>query len=251
MPLTLLDLMPLPHEPQEGSGGWAARCTAAWAEAGVHPDWFPVLTGLGERLELLGHHLKERVTSGEQILPPAPLVLRPLSLAPREVRVLVVGQDPYPTPGHGVGLSFATDRHVRPLPRSLINLRTELAEDLGLELPEHGDLSAWQERGVMLLNRTLTVAAGEAGSHAKLGWGAVTDAVVRHLGSLPGAPVAILWGRHAQQLAPLLAGHPVLSSAHPSPLSARRGFFGSRPFSRANDELRRLGLEPVDWSLPA
>jgi len=250
MSLTHSDLLPRSGEPADGPDGWLARCSAAWLAAGVHPEWVPVLASVGPALMRLGDTLASRGSAGELILPPAPRVLRALSLAPGRVRVLIVGQDPYPTPGHAVGLSFAAERHVRPLPRSLVNIRTELHDDTGVALPGHGDLSAWQERGVMLLNRSLTVAAGEAGAHAKLGWAAVTDAVVRHLGGREGAPVAILWGRHAQALEPLLAGHPIIASAHPSPLSARRGFFGSRPFSRANAALEALGLEPVDWSLP-
>lgn len=218
---------------------------------GIHPEWAPVLAPLAEQLEGLRSSLSRRQAEGEQLLPAPELVWRPLRVAPNQVKVLIVGQDPYPTPGHGVGLAFSTAPDVRPLPRSLVNIRTELVDDVGLSLPEHGDLSAWEAQGVMLMNRTLTVAAGQAGAHARLGWAAITDAVVRHLGSLPGAPVAILWGKHAQQLAPLLPGHPLIETVHPSPLSARKGFFGSRPFSRANEELRRLGLDPVDWSLPA
>ena len=250
MSLSHAELFPSSAQIRENPLGWQAAAQERWAQLGIHPEWFEVLTGLGPALGALGDALAARSEQGEHILPAPQRVMRALELAPSQVRVLIVGQDPYPTPGHGVGLSFAVEPQVRPLPRSLQNLRTELHDDAGVALPAHGDLGAWQEQGVMLLNRTLTVAAGDAGSHAKLGWGPLTDAVVRHLGSLEGAPVAILWGKHAQQLTPLLAGHPVIASAHPSPLSARRGFFGSRPFSAANRELEALGLQAVDWSLP-
>ncbi|RII42369.1 uracil-DNA glycosylase [Galactobacter valiniphilus] len=223
----------------------------AWGERGVHAAWLPVLAPLRERLTALGAALEARAHDGERLLPPEPRVWRALGMAPEAVKVLIVGQDPYPTPGHAVGLSFSTEATVRPLPRSLANIYEELRADVGLTPPSHGDLSAWEEQGVLLLNRTLTVAAGEAGSHARLGWGAVTDAVVAHLGARPGAPVAILWGKHAQELTPLLGDHPIIATAHPSPLSARRGFFGSRPFTRANEALAALGVDPVDWRLPA
>ncbi|MDR2255218.1 MAG: uracil-DNA glycosylase [Arthrobacter sp.] len=222
----------------------------AWAARGVHPDWVPVLAPHAERLAALGAALTQEEHDGARLFPPAPHVWRALGTAPSAVKILIVGQDPYPTPGHAVGLAFSTDAAVRPVPRSLANLYAELDTDLGIAPMNHGDLGAWSEQGVMLLNRTLTVRAGEAGSHARLGWRAVTDAVVEHLGTRPGAPVAILWGKHAQELEPLLAGHPIIASAHPSPLSARRGFFGSRPFSRANEALAALGVPPVDWRLP-
>jgi uracil-DNA glycosylase len=163
------------------------------------------------------------------------------------VKVLVVGQDPYPTPGHAIGLSFACDAHVRPLPRSLANIYRELADDLGVPAPSTGDLSGWAQEGVLLLNRVLSVEAGAAGSHRRLGWEAVTDTAVRAVASRGLPLVAILWGRDAQSVAPLLGTTPVIASAHPSPLSASRGFFGSRPFSRANELLAAQGAEPVHW----
>ena len=181
-------------------------------------------------------------TGGDRILR---AFQRPLA----DVRVLIVGQDPYPTPGHPIGLSFAVDREVRPLPRSLGNIYAELAADLGVAPPAHGDLSAWTAHGVMLLNRVLTVRPGEPGSHRGRGWEQVTDHAIRTLVTRGTPLVAILWGRDAQQLRPLLGDTPVIESAHPSPLSARRGFFGSRPFSRANDRLIAQGGRPVDWSL--
>jgi len=172
---------------------------------------------------------------------------RPLA----DVRVLIVGQDPYPTPGHPIGLSFAVERHVRPLPRSLSNIYRELHDDLGIERAPHGDLSAWSDQGIMLLNRVLTVAPGAPASHRGWGWEKVTEHAIRTLVARPGPLVAILWGRDAANLRPLLGATPIVESAHPSPLSASRGFFGSRPFSRTNDLLVAQGARPVDWRLPA
>jgi uracil-DNA glycosylase len=242
-------IMPTSHELQQDPSGWRETWAHTWRGLGIADDWLPVLFSLDAALGRIGDGLAAHIERGETLLPRPELVLRSLTTAPRDVKVLIVGQDPYPTPGHPIGLSFAVDRSVRPLPRSLNNIRQELHADLGVDAPEHGDLSAWVDQGVMLLNRSLTVTAGNAGSHAKLGWAALTDAVVRHLGALPGPPVAILWGRHAQQVKPLLGAHPVIESVHPSPLSASRGFFGSRPFSRANAALSELGVAPVDWSL--
>ena len=168
-----------------------------------------------------------------------------------DVRVLIVGQDPYPTPGHPIGLSFAVDPHVRPVPRSLANIYRELADDLGVATPAHGDLTSWSTHGVMLLNRVLTVRPGTPASHRGKGWEDVTDHAIRTLVARGTPLVAILWGRDAQGLKPLLGDTPVIESVHPSPLSASRGFFGSRPFSRADALLEAQGGEPVDWRLPA
>jgi uracil-DNA glycosylase len=165
--------------------------------------------------------------------------------------VLIVGQDPYPTPGHPIGLSFAVDKHVRPVPRSLQTIYRELNDDLGIPPAAHGDLSAWSEQGVMLLNRVLTVAPGQSASHRGWGWEKVTEHAIRSLAARGGPLVAILWGSDARNLKPLLGDTPIIESPHPSPLSASRGFFGSRPFSRANDLLVQQGAEPVDWRLPA
>ena len=164
--------------------------------------------------------------------------------------MLVVGQDPYPTPGHPIGLSFAVDAHVRPLPRSLANIYRELATDVGVEPPPHGDLTAWADQGVMLLNRVLTVRPGEAASHRGRGWEEVTECAIHGLARRGGPLAAILWGRDAQGLKPMLGPAPWVESPHPSPLSASRGFFGSRPFSRVNQLLVDQGGSPVDWKLP-
>jgi uracil-DNA glycosylase len=176
-------------------------------------------------------------------------VLRAFTYPLAAVRVLIVGQDPYPTPGHPVGLSFSVDPAVRPLPRSLQNIFRELVDDLGVPTPSHGDLSPWCDRGVMLLNRVLTVQPGQPGSHRGKGWEAVTDRAIEALVERGGPLVAILWGRDAQALRTRLPGVACLESAHPSPMSADRGFVGSRPFSRANALLVEQGAEPVGWSL--
>jgi uracil-DNA glycosylase len=177
-------------------------------------------------------------------------VLRAFSYPLSSVRVLIVGQDPYPTAGHPIGLSFAVDRGVRPIPRSLQNIYRELRDDLGITPPDHGDLTSWAEHGVMLLKRVLTVRPGAAGSHRGKGWEPVTELAIRALVARGGPLVAILWGRDAANLEPLLGSTPVVKSVHPSPLSASGGFFGSKPFSRANALLVAQGAEPVDWSLP-
>lgn len=186
---------------------------------------------------------------GEQFLPARERVLAAFTRPFADVRVLIVGQDPYPTPGHAIGLSFAVDRSVRPLPRSLVNIYAELHTDVGLAPASHGDLSAWSDQGVLLLNRVLTVAPGDAGSHRRRGWEAVTECAIRALAARDEPLVAILWGNDAQALVPMLGDTPVIASVHPSPLSARRGFFGSRPFSRANELLREQGASAIDWTI--
>ncbi len=165
------------------------------------------------------------------------------------MKVLIVGQDPYPTPGHAVGLSFSVAPNVRPIPRSLTNIYKELVADVGGDIPSSGDLTPWFDQGVMLLNRALTVAPGTPGSHRGRGWERVTERAITALAHRGGPLVAILWGRDAQNLAPLLREVPCIASAHPSPLSASRGFFGSRPFSRVNEVLHDQGAVPVDWRL--
>jgi uracil-DNA glycosylase len=197
----------------------------------------------------MGEFLRAEVAAGRGYLPAGQHVLRSFTYPFDSVRVLIVGQDPYPTPGHAIGLSFAVDRAVRPLPRSLQNIYAELRDDLGIQTPEHGDLTPWAENGVLLLNRVLTVRPGASASHRGKGWEAVTEVAIRALVARGTPLVAILWGRDAASLAPMLGGTPTITSAHPSPLSARNGFFGSRPFSRANEMLVSLGARPVDWSL--
>jgi uracil-DNA glycosylase len=223
----------------------------------VGDGWADVLVPVADRIAALGDFLRAEQAAGRPFAPAGPRVLAALRMPLSAVRVLIVGQDPYPTPGHAIGLAFATERSVRPLPRSLSNILTELETDLGLPRPAHGDLSAWVDQGVLLLNRVLTVAHGAPGSHRGQGWEQVTDAIVDGLladRARRGAPlIALLWGRDAQELAPRLhaGGADVLSAPHPSPLSAHRGFLGSRPFSAANALLEAAGATPVDWRLPA
>ena len=197
----------------------------------------------------MGEFLRAEVAAGRRYLPAGDRVLRAFTRPLSDVRVLIVGQDPYPTPGHPVGLSFSVEPDVRPIPRSLQNIYRELGSDLGLPTPANGDLSPWADHGVLLLNRVLTVQPGAPGSHRGKGWEAVTEQAIRALVARGGPLVAILWGRDAQTLGPLLGSTPRIESAHPSPMSADRGFFGSRPFSQANALLTEQGGAPVDWRL--
>ena len=185
------------------------------------------------------------------MLPSAPLVMRALAMPLRDVRVLILGQDPYPTPGHAVGLAFSVAPDASPLPASLRNIFTELVDDTSAPRPATGDLTPWTRQGVLLLNRVLTVEPSKPGSHRHRGWEEVTLAVVRELVRASPGFVALLWGNSAATLAAELRDAPVLQSAHPSPLSAYRGFFGSRPFGWANAALTQIGRAPVEWPLPA
>jgi uracil-DNA glycosylase len=216
----------------------------------VDPGWARALAPVADDIARMGEFLRAEVAAGRGYLPPGGAVLRAFARPFDDVRVLVVGQDPYPTPGHAMGLSFSVAPDVRPIPRSLANIFRELVEDLGVPAPTSGDLSPWADRGVLLLNRVLTVRPGSAGSHRGKGWEAVTEQAIRALVARGGPLVAILWGRDAQGLAPMLGEVPVVASPHPSPLSASGGFFGSRPFSRVDDLLARQGADPVDWRLP-
>ena len=217
----------------------------------VAPDWAVALEPVAPTVAAVGDFLRAEIAAGRGYLPSGDRVLRAFSRPLGDVRVLIVGQDPYPTPGHPVGLSFAVEPSVRPIPRSLINIYAELQTDLDIVPARHGDLSAWFEQGVLLLNRVLTVAPGQSGSHRGKGWEQVTQRAIEVLVERGGPLVAILWGRDAQSLAPMLGDVPYVASAHPSPLSARSGFFGSRPFIRANELLIGQGGEPIDWRLPA
>ncbi len=217
----------------------------------MSPDWAQALAPVDDTVAALGRFLRAEIAAGRGYLPAGDAVFRAFRAPLAQVRVLVVGQDPYPTPGHPIGLSFAVERDVWPLPRSLVNIYTELRADLDVVPPRHGDLSAWADQGVMLLNRVLTVRPGTPASHQKQGWEEVTECAIAALAARAGAgqPVAaILWGRPAQQLQPLLGPIPAVTSPHPSPLSASRGFFGSRPFSRVNALLAEQGAAPVDWA---
>jgi uracil-DNA glycosylase len=217
----------------------------------VDPGWASALEPVAPQVARMGELLRAEVAAGRPYLPAGANVLRAFTQPFDEVRVLIVGQDPYPTPGHPIGLSFAVDRHVRPLPRSLQNIYRELHDDLGIPPAEHGDLSGWSRQGIMLLNRVLTVRSGSSGSHRGMGWEAVTEHAIRSLVARDAPLVAILWGRDAGTLRPLLGSTPIVASAHPSPLSAHNGFFGSKPFSRANALLEQAGGAPVNWDLRA
>lgn len=213
-------------------------------------DWAEALAPVEDRITQLGQFLREQLALGRPYLPAGDRIFAAFQRPLADVRVLIVGQDPYPTPGHPIGLCFAVERHVRPLPASLRNIYQELATDLGVVPPQHGDLSAWSERGVMLLNRVLTVRPGASASHQSKGWEEVTQCAIEALVRRGGPLAAVLWGRQAQSLKPMLGTVPWVESVHPSPLSAQRGFFGSRPFSRINRLLVEQGGEPMDWSLP-
>ena len=222
----------------------------------VDPGWAEALEPVADRIAAMGEFLRAEVAAGRRYLPAGENVLRAFKQPFESVRVLILGQDPYPTAGNPIGLSFSVAPEVRRLPPSLVNIFTEYSADLGYPTPVNGDLTPWSERGVLLLNRVLTVQPGKPGSHRGKGWEQVTEQAIRALAARPGAPlVAILWGRDARTLVPLLAqagdtSIPCIESAHPSPYSASSGFFGSHPFSRANQLLEQHGAEPVDWKLP-
>lgn len=216
----------------------------------MHESWKHALTPVAPQIVELLNKAVAQADAGRQVLPAPTHVLRAFSMPLDAVKVVIVGQDPYPTPGHPVGLSFSVASDVRPLPRSLQNIYRELHDDVGVVPPQHGDLSAWHEQGVLLLNTSLTVEAGSPSSHAKWGWQAVTSAALSALAARGGPLAPILWGRHAQKTATALSDYPSVVSAHPSPLSASRGFFGSKPFSRTNDHLHQAGASPVIWDLP-
>src|SRR5580700_6035443 len=216
----------------------------------VDPGWADALEPVAGRIAAMGDFLRAEVAAGRGYLPAGDNVLRAFKQPFADVRVLIVGQDPYPTPGHPVGLSFSVAPEVRRLPPSLVNIFTEYSADLGYPTPTNGDLTPWSERGVLLLNRVLTVQPGKPGSHRGKGWEEVTEQAIRALAARDAPLVAILWGRDARTLVPLLGDVPCIESAHPSPYSANSGFFGSHPFSRANQLLEQQGAQPVDWKLP-
>ena len=216
----------------------------------VEAGWAEALAPVEDRITQVGVFLREQIAAGKRYLPAGDRVLRAFKQPFADVRVLIVGQDPYPTPGHPVGLSFSVDPGVRQLPPSLVNIFREYADDLGYPQPSNGDLTPWTERGVLLLNRVLTVEPGKPGSHRGKGWEEVTEQAIRALAKRDTPLVAILWGRDARNLAPLLGSIPRIESAHPSPMSAHSGFFGTRPFSRANQLLASQGADPIDWRLP-
>ncbi|WP_206790787.1 uracil-DNA glycosylase [Amycolatopsis sp. MtRt-6] len=216
----------------------------------VEAGWAQALEPVAPQVAAMGEFLRAEIAAGRTYLPAGEHVLRAFKQPFHDVRVLIVGQDPYPTPGHAVGLSFSVAPDVRPIPKSLVNIYKEYCDDLGHPLPANGDLTPWAEQGVLLLNRSLTVQPGKSNSHQGKGWEAVTEQAIKALAARPEPMVAILWGRNARNLRPMLGEVPCIESAHPSPLSAHNGFFGSRPFSRANQLLEQQGAAPVDWKLP-
>lgn len=233
-------------DPDQPAGANAPRPLAER----VAPDWAEALAPVTERIEALLARGRAECAAGDDSLPAEHQVLRAFETPFSAVRVVIVGQDPYPTRGHAIGLSFAVEKSVRPLPRTLAMIYRELQTDLDIAPVQHGDLSAWSKQGVLLLNRVLTVRTGESGSHRGRGWEEVTGFAIAALAARGRPLVAVLWGRDAGTAAPLLAGVPVIASAHPSPLSAHRGFLGSRPFSRVNALLAQQGAGPIDWRLP-
>ena len=214
----------------------------------VDPSWLPALEPVEPIIHEIGQRLRTEVSAGRGYLPAGANVLRAFTQPLPAVKVLIVGQDPYPTPGHAVGLSFSVAPGVKP-PKSLQNIFKELHADLGLPIPTSGDLTPWSQRGVLLLNRVLTVSPGQAASHQGWGWEKVTEAAIKALAARDSALVAILWGRDAQNTQKFLGDTACICSPHPSPLSAARGFFGSKPFSHANELLVQQGAEPVNWQL--
>jgi uracil-DNA glycosylase len=216
----------------------------------VAPDWAEALAPVDDDIARMGAFLREEIAAGRGYLPAGTNIMRAFQRPLADVKVLVVGQDPYPTPGHPVGLSFSVAPDVRPLPPSLVNIFKELVDDVGVPVPSRGDLTPWADAGVLLLNRSLTVGPGRANSHRGKGWEPVTECAIQALAKRGGPLAAILWGRDAQTLKPMLGPVPWVESVHPSPLSAHRGFFGSRPFSQVNRLLEEQGGEAVDWALP-
>lgn len=214
-------------------------------------QWAGALEPVHDDIVQMGEFLRAEIASGNQYLPDGDAIFRAFREPMSKVKVLITGQDPYPTPGHATGLSFSVAPQVRPIPRSLRNIFAELHDDLGITAADSGDLSRWADQGVLLLNRVLTVRPGEAASHRGKGWEAITARAIEALVARQQPLVAILWGRDAQSLQPMLGDVPCITSPHPSPLSASRGFFGSKPFSRANSLLEQQGAELVDWQLPS
>ncbi|HSA48989.1 MAG TPA: uracil-DNA glycosylase [Yinghuangia sp.] len=225
----------------------AARPLHETVEAG----WAKALEPVADNIAAMGDFLRREIAEGRSYVPAGANILRAFQQPFDDVRVLIVGQDPYPTPGHAIGLSFAVAPEVHPLPPSLINIFRELTTDLGLPMPSNGDLTPWTRQGVLLLNRALTTAPRKPGAHRDKGWEPVTEQAIRALVERGKPMTAILWGRDARNLRPLLGSSvPAVESAHPSPMSANGGFFGSRPFSRTNSMLQQMGAEPIDWRLP-
>ena len=211
----------------------------------VPEPWREVLVPHEELINSIGSQLQIRADKGERILPDRKWVFRALEIPPSQVRVVIVGQDPYPNISDAIGLSFSVPPRKSGLPGSLMNIQKEIITDVGSTTTSDGDLTRWADQGVMLLNRTLTVSAGESASHSSLGWSAVTEAVVKHL-ALQGV-IALLWGNSARELATFFSEDHRVEGVHPSPLSAHRGFLGSKPFSQVNQKLLAQNQAPIIW----
>jgi uracil-DNA glycosylase len=206
----------------------------------VHSSWNSVLDPLASQIEKIIESISEF-----EIAPSLDRIFAACEMDLNRVKCVIIGQDPYPTRGNAHGLAFSVTPEVRPLPASLKNIFTELASDLGIQQPVSGDLSPWKDQGVLLLNRVLTTKVGESNAHTNIGWQEITTQIAQAAAS-QGA-IGVLWGKSAQELSYLFTHK--IESVHPSPLSAYRGFFGSKPFSRVNQELERRGVSPIDWSL--
>jgi uracil-DNA glycosylase len=206
----------------------------------IHPSWFPVLEPLQNEIT----STFDRVNKGGYI-PAIDRILAPLSTAIDEVKVVIVGQDPYPNADYADGFAFSVRPEVSPFPASLINIFRELESDLGTAMPTDGNLERWSRQGVLLINRTLTTIPDESHAHQRSGWMAITEVIIREVASR--GAVGILWGGNAQQMSDYFDSSRVIKSAHPSPLSAYRGFFGSKPFSQCNSMLEQIGKTQISW----
>ena len=211
----------------------------------VPASWQSILEPLRQKIDSIGDELRKRADAGERILPDRDLVFRALQTAPEDVKVVLVGQDPYPNLSDACGLAFSIRPRTSNLPASLMNIQKEIITDIGRTITADGDLSRWSEQGVLLLNRVLTVRAGESASHNALGWQEVTTAIVAEAATR--GAVGLLWGNQARELSHLFASENVVEGVHPSPLSAHRGFLGSKPFSRVNSLLTKAGKEAIRW----
>lgn len=220
----------------------------------IAPDWKKALADEFSQpyFEGIIDFLKREKKEGKTVYPPGPLIFNAFACTPlKEVKAVILGQDPYHGPRQAHGLSFSVQRGIAP-PPSLVNIFNEIADDLGIPTPAHGNLEHWAKQGVLLLNASLTVEAHKPNSHAKIGWHQFTDAVIRTVSEECEAVVFLLWGKFARGKAELIdkKKHHILMAAHPSPFSAHNGFFGCKHFSKANAWLEKKGLDPIDWSLP-
>lgn len=206
----------------------------------VHPSWSPILEPLQDAIITT-----YETVSKSQYIPAIERIFAPLSTSIDEVKVVIVGQDPYPNPDYADGFAFSVRPEISPLPASLINIFKELESDLGTKMPENGNLERWSRQGVLLINRTLTTVPGESHAHQRSGWMAITEVIIREVAQR--GAVGILWGGNAQQMSEYFDASRVIKSAHPSPLSAYRGFFGSKPFSRTNAMLSEIGKPQITW----